>query len=49
MASSKIDKDIKNARIAIERAAAKGIETAGLEAKLRKLEVKKNINKSRVR
>lgn len=46
MASSKIDKDIKNARIAIQRAAAKGIETTGLEAKLNKLLVKKQMNKA---
>lgn len=45
MTSSKIDKDIKNARIAIRRAKDKGHETAGLEARLRKLEVKKQMHR----
>lgn len=46
MPSSKIDKKIKNARIAIQRAEAKGIETAGLEARLNKLLVKKQMRKA---
>lgn len=45
MPSSKIDKAIIATKRRIQCAKDQGIETAGLEAQLRKLEVKKQINK----
>lgn len=46
MANSKIDKDIAHAVRAVRRAKDKGHETAGLEARLNKLLVKKQMNKA---
>lgn len=46
MPSSPLDKQIAYATRAIRRAKDKGHETAGLEARLKKLMVKKNLNKA---
>lgn len=46
MTNSKIDQQIAHARRAIQRAKDKGHETAGLEARLNKLLVKKRLHQA---